>query len=193
MEKRIYKEKRSVATGALAGASVLPLYLIGKKPLIPYRHTQIGYMILLAGFAVVCFAVPALALGRHAGFIILALGVTVVAALLFCSLTIEVSATDLQFRFGVGVIRRRISITEIESWQETRTSIFFGWGIHLTPRGWLYNVYGFSALEIVLRNGKRIILGTDEPSLFSAALDAAKRSTSDGAPPTFGPFTGRSK
>ena len=50
-----------------------------------------------------------------------------------------------------------------------------GWGIHLTPYGWLYNVSGFDAVAITLRNGRKVALGTDDPH---GLVDAIRRYTS---------------
>ena len=43
-------------------------------------------------------------------------------------------------------------------------------GIHLTPYGWLYNVSGFDAVAITLRDGKRFALGTDDSHGLVEAL-----------------------
>jgi hypothetical protein len=40
---------------------------------------------------------------------------------------------------------------------------YYGWGIHLTPSGWLYNVSGFWAVELQMKNGKKYRIGTDDP------------------------------
>ena len=47
---------------------------------------------------------------------------------------------------------------------------WYGWGIHLTPYGWLYNVSGWDAVAITLRNGRRVSLGTDQPNELCAAI-----------------------
>jgi hypothetical protein len=51
-----------------------------------------------------------------------------------------------------------------------RTSFLNGWGIHYTQRGWLYNVSGYGAVAVTLRNGKRFCLGTDEPDALANQL-----------------------
>jgi hypothetical protein len=52
---------------------------------------------------------------------------------------------------------------------------WYGWGIHLTPYGWLYNVSGFDAVAITLRDGRKFALGTDDPH---GLVDAIRRYTS---------------
>lgn len=48
-----------------------------------------------------------------------------------------------------------------------------GWGIRITPRGMLYNVSGTDAVEINLRSGQRLWIGTDEPEALAQALRIA--------------------
>jgi hypothetical protein len=98
-----------------------------------------------------------------------------IVALLFYDLTVEIDATHLSFRFGVGLIRQRIPLAEIVAVTPVRNSWLYGWGIHRTPHGWLYNVSGWEAVEITLTSGKRLRLGTDEPRRLTQVLLAATR------------------
>jgi len=36
--------------------------------------------------------------------------------------------------------------------------------------GWLWNVWGFRAVKFVLRNGRRVTLGTDDPQGLLTAI-----------------------
>jgi len=47
---------------------------------------------------------------------------------------------------------------------------YYGWGIHLTPHGWLYNISGFLAVEIQMKSGKKYRIGTDEPKKLIEAI-----------------------
>jgi hypothetical protein len=51
-----------------------------------------------------------------------------------------------------------------------RNKRWWGWGIHPTPRGWLYNVSGLAAVEVALRNGKTIRIGSEEAIALAQAL-----------------------
>ena len=93
---------------------------------------------------------------------------------LFYALTVEIDATHLSFRFGIGLIRKRVPLAEIVEAQPVRNTWMHGWGIHRTPHGWLYNVSGREAVEIALASGKRFRLGTDEPRRLAQILLAAK-------------------
>lgn len=140
-----------------------------------YQHTQFGTVIVGSLAASALFlAGLGLALGDRI-FILGGPAMMGVAALLFYALTIEIDSTHLKFRFGVGLIRKRIPLAEIVAVEPVRNSWLYGWGIHRTPHGWLYNVSGWEAVEITLASGKRLRLGTDEPRRLTQALLLAER------------------
>ena len=101
------------------------------------------------------------------------IGLMAVLMALFGSLTVEVDTEGLRIRFGPGPVRKRWDIADIVAAEAMRTRVWYGWGIRLTPVGWLYNVSGFDAVRISLANGKSNIIGTDEPEELLKALHAA--------------------
>ena len=140
-----------------------------------YHHKQIGTVIWVSMLiGTVLFLILGLAGARA-----LWVGVPIFAICgwLFYSLSIEVTETELRWHFGPGVIRRNIPRSEIESALPVRTNVLEGWGIHLSRYGWLYNVSGFDAVAVRLRNGKQFALGTDQPQELANALRAATSGT----------------
>lgn len=102
--------------------------------------------------------------------------VMLVSAFVFSSLTIAIRDGQLSWWFGPGVVKKTVPLSTIVSAEATTTSIFNGWGIHLTTRGWLYNVSGRQAVLVTQADGKRFLLGTDEPdSLVQAILSGTRR------------------
>jgi hypothetical protein len=93
---------------------------------------------------------------------------------LFATLTVEIRDGLLRFRFGLGLIRKKLKIAEIESCEVVRNPWYYGWGIHATGKGWIYNVSGFEAVEIFMSDGRRLRIGTDEPDLLRKAILTAK-------------------
>lgn len=135
-----------------------------------YRHTQFGWVttIAAASGAILLFAFTAY-LGAPRALVVAAI-VLLLPLLFFYSLTTEVTEQAFRFSFGIGLISRTILRSEIAACRVVRNPWTFGWGIHRTPRGWLYNVSGDAAIEIDLRNGKTLRVGTDEPEALCAAL-----------------------
>jgi len=147
-----------------------------------YRHTQPN----LAGGSKTTFLLVALALAGFAlvvilpefGFltaIILLLALLAALNAVFSSLTVVITDSDLEFWFGVGVWNKKIPLAEIAGCTIVKNSWWYGWGIRLTPHGWLYNVAGWDAVEVLLKNGKKIRIGTDEPDQLSVAIVRATR------------------
>ena len=100
----------------------------------------------------------------------LVIPVLTIGAWLFHSLTVEITEGELRWRFGPGLIRKRVSLDQIVAVQAVRTNWLEGWGIHLSRYGWLYNVSGFDAVAIKMKNGQHFALGTDEPEKLAAQL-----------------------
>ena len=133
-----------------------------------YSHTQSGSLIV--GVMLFLFLILFL-LGVFVlkPFLITALLVLLVAWI-FHSLTIEITDRELRWRFGPGLISKRVALAEIASVKIVRTHFLDGWGIHFSRFGWLYNVSGYDAVAITIRNGKGFALGTDEPEALLAKL-----------------------
>jgi len=72
--------------------------------------------------------------------------------------------------FGPGLIRRRIPLRRIREVRVVRTPWYYGWGIRLTPTGWLWNVSGLDGVEVQFDDGHRFRVGSDEPNRLSEAL-----------------------
>ena len=141
-----------------------------------YKHTQVGNLIIVTMAAVMVLIGIVLA---NAGINWIAIGTLViiaVALVLFSSLTVVISEEELVVRFGPGPIHKRFKLNEIESCQVVKNHWYYGWGIRLTPHGWLYNVSGFQAVGINLRTGKKYLIGTDVPQELEEAIRQAIKS-----------------
>jgi len=135
-----------------------------------YRHTQVG-TVILASLVLAAVGVTALSLALSWHPVGLAvLGVLAVCVALFSSLTVQVGEGALTCRFGPGLIRKRWRLADIRGASVVQNPWYYGWGIHWTPHGWLYNVSGLGAVEIVLASGKKARIGSDEPDKLAAAI-----------------------
>jgi hypothetical protein len=55
-------------------------------------------------------------------------------------------------------------------------SEYLGWGIRFGSKGQAYNVKGNIGLQLVLKNGKQILFGTQQPKDLQKAIDNLKNS-----------------
>ena len=146
-----------------------------------YKHTQIGYlMLVMTLIALVFFAwlqitaraeTPSYNSGTN-------LAITAIMALIlfilasFSTLTVSTHEQFLKIRFGWGIFRKKFLLTDIATTQKVKNYWYYGWGIRLWfwPKMWIFNVSGFDAIEIRMKNGKIYRIGTDEPEKLEMAI-----------------------
>ena len=141
-----------------------------------YEHTQIGHVIIWPMLAIILIASGGLT-GHHAPPVIIST-ILLICLVLFYRLKITIEDETLCASFGPGVIRKRVRLAEIVGCDPIRIRWWYGWGIHLTPCGWLYNVSGFDAVAIRLHDGRRFALGTDDPQGLVDAIRSSTRNQS---------------
>lgn len=146
-----------------------------------YKHTQIGYLMLVVTLAVLAFFIRVQIMARaeppsaDSGTNLL---VTATMALIlfilasFWSLQVGIDEKYVRIKFGYGIYRKKFLLSDILSAQAVKNHWYYGWGIRgwLWPKMWIYNVSGFDAVEIKLKNGKTYRIGTDEPKKLEQAI-----------------------
>jgi hypothetical protein len=143
-----------------------------------YQHTQTGWRLRIA-FAIGALGLAVMAIVRPLDPPIpreLLIGGAALFAVLgfaWSQLTIEVDGERARWWFGLGLPRGTLALAEIAAVETTRTTFWQGWGVHRTRNGWLYNVAGYDAVLITRRDGRRLMLGSDEPRRLKAAFDRA--------------------
>jgi len=147
-----------------------------------YKHTQVGYLMLIVTLAVLgLFAwvylvasVEPLSVDAGPNFVIsIVMVLTLLVISSFSTLTVLVDEKYVRIRFAYGIYRRKFSINEISSVKRVKNHWYHGWGIRMWfwPRYMLiYNVSGFEAVEIIMKNGKIYRIGTDVPEELNEAI-----------------------
>ena len=138
-----------------------------------YKHTQVGYVMLVTASALTLFAA---AMSQQpevpweAVFILIA---TILLVFSFGSLTVEVDGTHVSLMFGWGIFRKKFALSEITSAKKVRNPWYIGWGIRVWfwTYMWVYNISGFDAVEIILKSGEIYRIGTDEPVELQRAIE----------------------
>ncbi|MDJ0806490.1 MAG: DUF6141 family protein [Gammaproteobacteria bacterium] len=106
-----------------------------------------------------------------AGATVLFSGV-IIYLFLFMRLITEVNAEGLCIRFHP--LRRKIvphsSIRSCESRTYKPIREYGGWGIKYGPSGWAYNVFGNRGVQLILIDGKRILIGSQRCEALEKAL-----------------------
>lgn len=140
-----------------------------------YEHKQLGSaMLILVGIPVVIL-IPTAPLPPGLCVITILLAVMVI----FRSMTVRVDAEQVTLHFGPGVFRRAFPIRQIRAARVVRNPLWYGLGIHFIPGGMIYNVSGLGGVELVMENGGRIRIGSDEPDALLRAIEEAKGQPSE--------------
>ena len=143
----------------------------------PYQHKQTGWvMIFVFGTSVIAmlgltgflaFELRALVALVPAAVMLLMLGF----AAFFSSMTVEIKGSDIIWYFGPRLWKNTLSLSVIGAAAPIRTKWYWGYGIkYFGPNRWLYTVSGLDAVELTLKGGGWLRIGTDDAEGFLRAL-----------------------
>jgi len=146
-----------------------------------YKHTQIGFLMIVITIAVLVFFAwlqitaraepPSVDSGTHFAITaIMALILFILAS--FGTLTVAIDEQFLKIRFGWGIFRKKFLLSEIASVKKVKNHWYYGWGIRLWfwPKMWIFNVSGFDAIELTMKNGKNYRIGTNESEKLETVI-----------------------
>lgn len=137
--------------------------------MILYKSTQFGFAIVAILMVIISFLLMTNKPGS-----LYASGLLLLIGALFSALTVKVDTNSIEWFFGPSFLKKHIELVEITSTKKVRTKWYNGFGIRHLSQGVLYNVSGLDAVEITLKNGERILIGTNQPDDLIAAIQEAK-------------------
>jgi hypothetical protein len=139
-----------------------------------YRQTQWGGFGLpvLVGFVVMFASIVVTDFESSTLFDVVVLSVmtaAVIVGVVFCRLTVTVTRDRVVASFLFGRPRRVIELADVVAVRQVRNLWWHGMGVRKIPDGWMYNVWGFDAVELELTSGEMFWLGSNDPEdLFNA-------------------------
>lgn len=130
-----------------------------------YKHTQRGYLIYFALFFVILLFGIVLSQTEFNIAILAFMFLIVLLLASFSTLNVSVDESYLRIKFGWGIYLKSFLLKEIVSAKAVKNHWYYGWGIRFWfwPRMCIYNVSGFDAVEIKLKDNRIFRIGTDEP------------------------------
>jgi hypothetical protein len=143
-----------------------------------YRHSQFGTVLVIGLLTpmLAMFVVPML-LGSFPPVLFVVPVILLVSLALFYSLNVEITGGTLDCSFGIGVIRKKILLADIVEARAVDNPWLLGWGIRWMPgQYWAWNVSGLRAVELLLKDGSRFRVGTDDPKALVKAIELNKTS-----------------
>lgn len=142
-----------------------------------YKNTQIGYLVIAAILAaILIFGFIMSQIGFYTPLVIFALFILFLL-MSFISLQTTIDKNYLRIKFGYGIFKKKFLLNDIASVKTVKNHWYYGWGIRLWlwPYMWIYNVSGFHAVEIVMKDKKIFRIGTNKPvELKNAILKRVK-------------------
>ena len=146
---------------------------------IPYRHKQTGWVMLIGfGLTFLTLLILSIFLATHVSALsalitFFSAAAIVVLLALFSSMTVEINDDKLSWYFGPRFWKKTVSLAEIEDATPIQTKWYWGYGIKFFgPDRWLYNVSGLETVEIKLKSGGWIRIGTDDATGLVKSLRA---------------------
>jgi len=144
--------------------------------MIAYRNSQMGYLIiaaLVAGIILTLATTSLETIGLTHYMIVLVL---IMVLVMFYKLNVVVDRGVIVCSFGQGLFSKTIRARDLADCQVITVPWYYGWGIRLTPKGWMYNIAGTQAVELSFKTGKKFIIGSNEAeSLCEAIQDEMKK------------------
>lgn len=140
-----------------------------------YKHKQWGFatLIIIPLIAAAILGINDVAPLPAAGIGML-FGLLTLVAITFSSMTIEVNESEISWYFGPGLFKKNLPLEEVGQCKKVKNPLWMGIGIHAYGTGWIYNVSGLLGVEIELKGGAFIRLGTDQPNHLVQAIEDAK-------------------
>ena len=173
--KRLGNKRGSRIIDFLEGMGLLSVYKVvdRKRSLkMTYKHRQFAWVIFGLTLIPASLVIMTGALPDPAFY--LSLGILGAVVFLFYALTVQIDGQNLRFWFGPGIIHKTIPLDNIVSYKSVRNFWLCGWGIRYFGQGWLYNVSGYRAVQLELKSGKKLRIGTDEPEALVEAIRKAQ-------------------
>ncbi|PCH76197.1 MAG: hypothetical protein COB96_07140 [Planctomycetota bacterium] len=141
-------------------------------PLVHYSHRQAPVWMWFAFGGLIGIGIISWLAG---GWIPLVNSIFIVAILLvvlFNGLKVEVDNEKINLIYGLGLIHRNIDLSSLAEVSVVRNKWWYGFGIRLTPHGWMWNISGLDAIELEYRNGKRFRIGSNEPAALRDSIQS---------------------
>jgi hypothetical protein len=147
--------------------------MVNKDPQPLYTHTQTSVPFnAIFGAGVVIILVFVFATNFH-WIPVLAFLVVGLFLIFFHSLTVKVDTDRVKIFFGPAWFGETILLDNIDNLCVTRLQPIDGLGVHWTRQGWVYNVTGLGAVELDMKDGSIIRIGSDEPEQLARGIENA--------------------
>lgn len=139
-----------------------------------YNHTQVGYLMIYVLIAITVLFIYVVNQIWIEFYSLTSMILIFLILLSFMTLNVSIDNDALSVKFWYWLYTTFFLLNEIESVRVVKNPWYIWWWIRFWfwPRKTIiYNVSGFNAVEIVLKNGKIYRIGTDEAEVLEKAIN----------------------
>lgn len=176
--QRIETEGKASAETVKALAAVFEIEstrFLSEEP-APYKNIQLGGFLVLLLLVTIVLCVWLLEKGHMTKGLFTLISLSLfIPIFMLSTLTVTVVGAHVCWYFGPGFWKKMINLEQVNKTRVVRNKLWWGLGIRFYGGGWLYNISGLDAVELQLKDGSRIRIGSNEaPELQSAIADAMR-------------------
>lgn len=141
-----------------------------------FRESWLWLAIAIPIAIAVWFLLTTPGVPASASSLVVLTGVLVGALFAIARLETTVTGDDVVVRFHGLWPTRRVRLDDIAEVAPMRYTMWDsgGWGVHFGLAGMTYNVSGNDGVHFVLKDGRRILVGTQRPAELAAAIAKAR-------------------
>jgi len=144
--------------------------------MVRYMHRQTSYRAMLLILPIAAVVGSSVYFASSQGkppplFIpVIAIAIVVIAAAIFSTLIIEVTDDAIAVGFLFGAMRRRVARGEIMRAERCSIPWWYGTGVKYGLKATSYLAWPGPAVELTLKSGRALRIGTDDPDGLLVAL-----------------------
>ena len=140
-----------------------------------FRDSWLWLAIAIPIVIAVWFLLTTPGVPASASVLVVLIGIAVGALLALARLDTTVTGDAVVVRFHGVWPTRRIRLDDIAEYAPMHYGMrdSGGWGVHFGLAGMTYNVSGNEGVHFVLKSGGRVLVGTQRPAEFTAAIAKA--------------------
>lgn len=138
---------------------------------VPYKNTQLGEPLIFIFVALTIVGIFLFEKDQISIGVFTLLGLSCLVPMIFLStLTVSVDNEKIAWHFGPKLWKKSMQLNQVNKTRIVRNKLWWGFGVRFYGGGWLYNISGLDAVELQLKDGSRIRIGTDEPTELQSAI-----------------------
>lgn len=142
-----------------------------------YKEHQTGWLLIVPTVIMFLFLtwLYAFQLGDRPmsiGSYFMVMGILAMMLALMYRMQTEVTNEHVSIRFGVGLIKRIVPLTSVQSVTVISNAWYYGWGVRIMPKGWLYNMSGTKGVELQLKSGRVVRIGSSNPEELAKVVES---------------------